>query len=65
MTSVVWKPNGEKCPHTNVVNGNGVRVWYRDDGGERCSHHLPGRQERQAFDLVVRERAEKKQWFPY
>jgi hypothetical protein len=34
MTSVVWKPNGEKCPHTNVVNGNGFRGWYRDDGSK-------------------------------
>ena len=34
MTIVVWKPNGEKCPHTNVVNGNGVMVAYRDDGTE-------------------------------
>ena len=34
VTSVVWKPNGEKCPHTNVVNGNGVMVYYNDDGTE-------------------------------
>ena len=26
-TAVGWKPNGEKCPVTNVVNGNGVSVW--------------------------------------
>ena len=32
MTTVVWKPNGEKCPVTNVVNGNGVGVSYNDDG---------------------------------
>ena len=30
-----WKPNGEKCPLSNVVNGNGVRVWYNVDGTER------------------------------
>jgi len=32
MTSVVWRPNGEKCPVTNVVNGNGAKVWYNNDG---------------------------------
>jgi antitoxin component YwqK of YwqJK toxin-antitoxin module len=32
MTAVVWKKNGEKCPHTNVMNGNGVMVFY-DEGG--------------------------------
>jgi antitoxin component YwqK of YwqJK toxin-antitoxin module len=32
MTSVVWRPNGEKCPATNVVNGNGAKVWYNNDG---------------------------------
>ncbi len=29
-----WQPNGEKCPVTNVVNGNGVMVYYNDDGKE-------------------------------
>ncbi len=32
MTYVVFKPNGEKCPETNVVNGNGVLFFYDDDG---------------------------------
>ena len=32
MTSVVWRPNGEKCPVTNVVNGNGAKVYYNEDG---------------------------------
>jgi len=31
-TAVQWKPNGEKCPVTNVVNGNGVQVFYHDNG---------------------------------
>ena len=35
LTAFAWKPNGEKCPVTNVVNGNGVWVWYKDDGMER------------------------------
>ena len=34
MTAVGWKPNGEKCPVTNVVNGNGVVVWYSNYGTE-------------------------------
>ena len=33
-TAVKWKPNGEKCPETNVVDGNGVEVYYNDDGTE-------------------------------
>ena len=28
MTAVAWRHNGEKCPVTNVVNGNGVVVRY-------------------------------------
>ena len=33
---VVWKPNGEKCPHTNLVDGNGVRVWYHESDGTKA-----------------------------
>ena len=32
MTSFVWKPNGKKCPVTNVKNGNGVSVGYYENG---------------------------------
>ena len=28
ITAFSWKANGEKCPVTNVVDGNGVWVWY-------------------------------------
>lgn len=36
MLSVkVWKPNGEKCPNTNLKSGNGVFVIYNDDGTEK------------------------------
>ena len=38
VTIVVWKPNGKKCPVTNVVNGNGVWVYYNYDGTERYRH---------------------------
>ena len=34
MSAVGWKPNGEKCPVTNVKDGNGVWVWYKEDGTE-------------------------------
>ena len=34
MSAITWKLNGEKCPETNVVDGNGVWVRYRDDGTE-------------------------------
>ena len=33
-TAVSWKPNGKQCPVTNVVNGNGVVVRYKEDGTE-------------------------------
>jgi len=32
ITAVGWKPNGEKCPDTNVLDGNGVWVYYNEDG---------------------------------
>jgi hypothetical protein len=35
MTQTRWKPNGEKCPVTNVVDGNGVVVGYKDNGNEQ------------------------------
>jgi antitoxin component YwqK of YwqJK toxin-antitoxin module len=35
MSAKVWKPKGEKCPVTNIdEDGNGVWVWYNDDGTE-------------------------------
>ena len=33
-SAVTWKPNGEKCPVTNVKDGNGVVVTYIIDGTE-------------------------------
>ena len=35
VSAVAWKPNGEKCPVTNVKDGNGVLVWYKDDATEK------------------------------
>jgi antitoxin component YwqK of YwqJK toxin-antitoxin module len=34
MSAKGWKPNGEKCPVTDVKDGNGVVVWYNEDGTE-------------------------------
>ena len=61
ITIAVWKPNGEKCPATNVKKGNGVRVWYKDDGTEggrwiykdgkvvsRTSYHSNGQKKEEA-----------------
>jgi antitoxin component YwqK of YwqJK toxin-antitoxin module len=35
MSTVVWKPKGEKCPVTTLNDGNGVRVVYNEDGTEK------------------------------
>ena len=32
LTATAWKPSGEKCPQTNVFQGNGVVVHYHPDG---------------------------------
>tara|TARA_B100000902_G_scaffold190047_1_gene181730 strand:- start:541 stop:1146 length:606 start_codon:yes stop_codon:yes gene_type:complete len=34
LSAVVWKPNGEKCPVTDLKGGNGVVVLYNEDGTE-------------------------------
>ena len=34
ISSVAWKPNGEKCLVTNVKHGTGVFVQYTEDGTE-------------------------------
>lgn len=34
FSASVWKPDGKECPATNLVNGNGVVVNYKDDGAE-------------------------------
>ena len=31
MSAVVWKPDGEKCPVTNVKDRNGIMVSYSED----------------------------------
>jgi len=34
MRAGIRKPNGKWCAVTNVKNGNGVLVWYKEDGTE-------------------------------
>ena len=36
MSAFAWKPNGEKCPITNLKDGNGVAVQYKEDGTEKA-----------------------------
>jgi antitoxin component YwqK of YwqJK toxin-antitoxin module len=33
VSATMWKPNGEKCPITNFVGGNGVVVEYNEKSG--------------------------------
>jgi antitoxin component YwqK of YwqJK toxin-antitoxin module len=35
MSAEVWKRNGEKCPVTNLRNGDGLIVLYGEDGTEK------------------------------
>ena len=35
MSAKVWKPTGEKCPVSNVKDGNGVLLGYNEDGTEK------------------------------
>ena len=35
MSAKVWKPNGEKCPVTNMKDGSGFFVFYNNDGTGR------------------------------
>ena len=34
MSSIAWKPNGQKCLLTHVKNGNGSWIEYTPDGFE-------------------------------
>ena len=35
MTAFVWKPNGEKCHDTNLVDGNGITCRYYEKGQKK------------------------------
>ena len=32
VSATVWKPDGEKCPVSNIVNGKGILLEYKEDG---------------------------------
>ena len=32
ISTMVWKPNGQRCPETNVNNGAGVLIEYDENG---------------------------------
>ena len=34
-SAFVWKPNGEKCPVSNLKDGDGIMISYNEDGTER------------------------------
>ena len=38
MSVMVWKSDGEKCPVTNVKDGDGVGVRYNEDGTEKARY---------------------------
>jgi len=40
MSATVWKPNGQKCSRTNLVNGNGNRIYYDDYSGFGATGNL-------------------------
>jgi antitoxin component YwqK of YwqJK toxin-antitoxin module len=42
MSAVKWKPDGTKCPLTNLRNGNGVAVWYHDNGQKKYEFNFKG-----------------------
>lgn len=35
MSALSWKPNGKKCPDTNLENGNGLVILYGENGPEK------------------------------
>ena len=35
ISAFVWKPNGEKCPVSNLKDGDGIMISYNEDGTER------------------------------
>ena len=37
VSAVAWRRNGATCPVTNVKDGNGIYVWYNEDGSEGFS----------------------------
>jgi antitoxin component YwqK of YwqJK toxin-antitoxin module len=38
VSATVWKQKGDKCPDTNLVDGNGITCYYHDNGQKRSEH---------------------------
>ena len=58
MSAETWKPDGEKCPVTNLKDGNGVWVVYYDNGRSGQKQTTRTAWGGWAFDYLVRERSE-------
>jgi len=44
MSANVWKPDGQKCPETNLTNGAGKIVsYYKDGSKERKTPYVDGK----------------------
>jgi antitoxin component YwqK of YwqJK toxin-antitoxin module len=54
----VWKPDGEKCPDTHLVDGDGVRVTYHENGQKaREENYLDGQLD--GLSTIWRDNGEK------
>ena len=38
ISATSWKSNGEQCPDTNLVNGNGIVCFYHENGQKRIEN---------------------------
>ena len=39
ISASVWKPDGEPCTETNIVDGSGVVVVYLENGEKKYEEH--------------------------
>ena len=47
ISSISWKPDGQKCPETNLMNGYGLLVLYNEDGTEMSrSYYKNGKKQK-------------------
>ena len=52
MSAKSWKPNGEKCPVTDLKDGNGVLASYNENGRIFLRSYLRGRQNSPNLEVV-------------
>lgn len=50
VTAIGWKPNGERCPSTRVVDGVGVLVIYDDFGEETIREEYKGEKQNRSIE---------------